>query len=159
MARLLHKFVRGIKLIQLRKNGFVTFSSPTSFTDEVSHKHAEFGAVELIVDRDKINKRYECIKVHYSLYWFKKHPDLFHYITWESLDDEIKRIKFSIATRGNYDGEIDINKAFERMLRQKRYMLESEVIVLSRNGEPVIIYQDDVVNTRKYKEDYLMTES
>ena len=151
---MLYKMVKKSKLNELKRKGFLTFNHITSFTDELSSRHAEFGTVLLKVKKAPICGRYNCVKVHYTLDWFKKHPDLYEWVTWESLIDDIKFIKATIKKYGHYENEIKLSKAFEKMLYYKDYVRENEIVAKSKNSKPIKIYANEISNIKEYEQDF-----
>jgi len=145
------------KLKELDIKGYITFPNITSFTDEISSRHAEFGNVLIKVKRETICKRYNCIKIHYTLNWFKTHPEIYKWVTWETLNERINRIKDKIKEYGHYESETNLNKAFEKMLYYKDYVRENEIIVKSKNSKSIKIYDNEIIKTKRYSNDFLPT--
>ena len=151
----LYKMIKKRKLKELDTKGYITFDSITSFTDEVSSRHSEFGNVLLKVKKTPICKRYSCTKIQYTLNWFKKHPKVYKWMTWNTLQSAINFINQHITEYGHYSNEKSLTKAFEKMLYNKDYMRESEIIVESKNSKPVKIYDKEIVKQREYSNDFI----
>jgi len=152
----LYKIVKKGKLNELYRTGKLTLGKIASFTDNVSHKHADFGTVLLKVKKSSICKKYECLKIQYTLSWFERYPDIFKYVTWEDFDDTIRFIENSIKTYGDYEGKKTLSEAFKRYLYYKRYVLEAEIVVRSKRLL-ITINKNDIVNVKEYTDDFLPT--
>ena len=153
----LYKMVKRNKLDELKRKGYITFDSITSFTDELSSRHAEFGTVLLTVRKPSICKRYNCTKIHYTLDWFKKHPNVYEWMTWKPLSKDINFIKLNFEKYGHYEHEKNLNKAFEKMLYHKDYIRESEIVVENKTSKPIKIYNNEIVKTKEYSNDFIPT--